>query len=93
MLVRTEVSTGMERGGRGCEGVAPPGVAGGVKAGDIIEGGGLRCASLFATRSGVSGSSCDVWKSKPFRPALERCGEKCGGKADMMERRFLEDGK
>jgi hypothetical protein len=84
--VRTEVSTGMERGGRGCEGVAPPGVAGGVKAGDIIEGGGLWCASSsFATRSGVSDFSCDVWKSKPSRPALERCGEKCGGKAVMME--------
>jgi len=30
----------MERGGRGCDGVDVPGVAGGVKAGEIIEAGG-----------------------------------------------------
>ena len=34
-----EVSTGMERGGRGREGVEKPGVAGGVKAGEIRDGG------------------------------------------------------
>ena len=39
--VDLEVSTGIERGGRrGCDGVVNPGVAGGVNAGEIIEGGG-----------------------------------------------------
>lgn len=39
--VDKDVSTGMERGGRrGCDGVVKPGVAGGVNAGEMMEGGG-----------------------------------------------------
>ena len=76
--LRIEVSTGIERGGRGCEGVEFPGVAGGVKAGDIIEGGGLWCFAFmfaFATCSCFSTVGVEVWKSKPCRAALEMCGE------------------
>ena len=73
--LRIEVSTGIERGGRGCEGVEFPGVAGGVKAGDIIEGGGLWCSPLFATCACFSALGAEVWKSKPCRAALEMCGE------------------
>lgn len=80
--VRNEVSTGMERGGRGCEGVATPGVAGGVKAGDMIEGGGwLRASS--ASCAGVDVLRAGGWKSKPSLAALERWGEKCGGNSVM----------
>ena len=40
---------GVERGGLLCDGVANPGVAGGVKAGDIMEGTESRCDALAAT--------------------------------------------
>ena len=49
-FVDKDVSTGMERGGRrGCDGVVKPGVAGGVNAGEMMEGGGsdLRCCAVL----------------------------------------------
>jgi hypothetical protein len=39
----------MERGALTCDGVENPGVAGGVKAGDIRGGAGSWCTSLAAT--------------------------------------------
>jgi hypothetical protein len=84
-LVR-EVSTGMERGGRrGCDGVVKPGVAGGVNAGEIIEGGGLEVRRWEAAVLGglCAVPSCaalsDVWKSKPCRLGLCGCGVYSGG--------------
>lgn len=82
--VRREVSTGIERGGRGCEGVETPGVAGGVKAGEMIEGGGL-CRSWFAPWSSVCSCAGDVWKSKSSFAAVPICGEKWGGNAVMVD--------
>ena len=82
------MSTGMERGGRGCEGVDMPGVAGGVKAGEMIEGGGRVRASLASSSDVSMLSAAGVWKSKPSRAALERWGEKCGGNAVMAVRDF-----
>jgi hypothetical protein len=74
--LRTEVSTGIERGGRGCEGVEFPGVAGGVKAGDMIEGGGLWCSPFACVPCPwLSPLGTEVWKSKPCLEALEMCGE------------------
>jgi hypothetical protein len=61
-----EVSTGIERGGRGFDGVDVPGVAGGVKAGLIIEGGGAWCeafAALFRIAL-FPRSSSELWSSK-----------------------------
>lgn len=52
--VDKEVSTGTERGGRrGCDGVIKPGVAGGVKAGEMMEGGGSdpRCCDALGLES------------------------------------------
>lgn len=78
------MSTGIERGGRGCEGVDMPGVAGGVKAGDIIEGSDpFRACFASGSDSGVSMLSAGVWKSKSSCAAVERWGEKCGGNAVM----------
>lgn len=75
--VRVEVSTGMDRGGRGCEGVAFPGVAGGVKAGEMIE---LGSCWRAATRwSPGSDGGADVVKNS-LRPGLEGCGEYSGGR-------------
>jgi len=59
-----------------------PGVAGGVKAGDIIEGRDP-FRTCFASGSGVSMLSAGVWKSKSSCAAVERWGEKCGGNAVM----------
>lgn len=73
------MSTGVERGGRGCEGVEMPGVAGGVKAGEIREGGGLGCVSCIAISFRVlfrSGSCPECERSKLFILfGLDACGE------------------
>jgi hypothetical protein len=75
------VSTGIERGGRGCEGVDVPGVAGGVNAGLIIDGGrsrcSVRCAALFSIAC-FPRSSSELESSNGSR----RCGsgEYSGGK-------------
>lgn len=81
-----EVSTGIERGGRrGCDGVETPGVAGGVKAGDIIDGGGSdpRCCDILGPGSCTMSSPTalsGVWKSKPLRLGLCGCGVYSGGR-------------
>lgn len=63
-----EVSTGMERGGRGWEGVEVPGVAGGVKAGLIIDGRGSCDAfdALFRIAF-FPISSSELWSSNGSR--------------------------
>lgn len=72
-------STGIERGGRGCDGVCVPGVAGGVKAGEMIEGAGswwgLSSPLLCMLWLFPSCSGCE--KSKPSK--REGCGECSGG--------------
>jgi hypothetical protein len=86
----------MERGGRrGCDGVVKPGVAGGVNAGEMIEGGGLevrRCEAAVPVLEGLCAvpvpvpswaalalSLSEVWKSKPCRLGLCGCGVYSGG--------------
>jgi hypothetical protein len=85
--VDKEVSTGMERGGaRGCDGVEKPGVAGGVNAGEMMEGGGgsdLRCCDALGPRLSIVSSptaSSGVWRSKAFCPGLCGCGVYSGGR-------------
>jgi hypothetical protein len=79
VLGAVDVSTAIERGGRACEGVRLPGVAGGVKAGLIMEGGGpCECAWFVALLCiACLSSSAPVEKSKPSR--LEGWGEWSGG--------------
>lgn len=82
------MSTGMERGGRrGWEGVEEPGVAGGVKAGEMMEGGGSEPRCCDARGPGLCAVSSptalsEVWKSKPCRLGLCGCGVYSGGSAD-----------
>jgi hypothetical protein len=89
------VSTGIERGGRGFEGVEVPGVAGGVKAGLIIDAGGAWLRVLFATLLCIAclpKSSSEFGSSKGSRRfgcGLYRGGkleEACEGSSDMAKR-------
>jgi len=62
----------MDSASRSIAGVPVPGVAGGVKAGDIRAGGGLwsECSLLWVR-----------WKSDMDRDGGCACGERMGGKA------------
>ena len=63
----TDVSTGIERGGRGCEGVEVPGVAGGVNSGLIIDGGRWSWDVVLVTLFSIAffpRSSSELWSSK-----------------------------
>jgi hypothetical protein len=95
VLDATDVSTGIERGGRGCEGVEVPGVAGGVKAGLIIDAGGSRwCVALAALlriaclsrSSSEFGSSNGSWRPGCGLYRGGKPGEACEGSADMAAR-------
>lgn len=89
-----DVSTGMERGGRGCEGVHVPGVAGGVNAGLMMDGGGrcscVRCAALFRIAF-FERSSSELASSKGSRwfgfgeYNGGRPGEACDGSSGMAK--------
>ena len=68
----------MERGGRGCEGVEVPGVAGGVKAGEMKDGGGLRAGAGAGCEGDEEEES--VGGVKPNSgPGLRGCGVHSGG--------------
>lgn len=91
--VAVDVSTGIERGGRGCEGVHVPGVAGGVKAGLMMDGGGwcscVRCDALFRIAC-LERSSSELASSKGSRcvglgeHSGGRPGDACDGRFDMV---------